>query len=117
MNPPLSILVVDDDDAGRAMLGLSLRQGGYRVKTVSGGGQALKLLHRERFDVLVTDARMSPIDGFELSSRAKNIQPGLRILMMSAVFTDRDAANFPIDGFYPKPVPMERLMSWLASAA
>lgn len=117
MSKPLRLLVVDDDDAGREILGLTLRQAGFHVKAVSGGEEALKLLRRKQFDILVTDARMSPIDGFELSSRAKKLRPRLRILMMSALDTERDTREYPIDQFYAKPVPVDRLLNWLSAVS
>lgn len=111
-----SILVVDDDVSGRNMLGLSMRQAGFKVQTAPGGQEALRMLKERRYDWLITDARMSPMDGFKLSQEAKRIQPDLHVIMMSAMHTEHDAAGYPVDKFFPKPVQVEKLVGWIAMA-
>ena len=114
MGIPATILIVDDDASGRAMLSLSLRQAGYRVLTASGGEEALAALEQEDCDCLITDAKMRPMDGFELTSRAKRLRPELRIAMISAVYSENDIRTRPIDRFFPKPVPVDALLDWIA---
>ena len=108
------ILVVEDDSANRFMLALTLKQSGYRVETAATAAHALDLLKRERFASMITDGRMEPMDGLALSRLAKQIQPDLRIVMVSAVYTDKDIQGFPIDAIFPKPVPSEALIGWLS---
>lgn len=110
-----AILLVDDDFSGRAMLSLSLRQAGFPVQSAASGEQALGLLKERHYDWLITDARMRPMDGFELTKEAKRIQPDLHVIMMSAVYTERDASACPIEKFFAKPVPVEQLLNWLSS--
>ena len=107
------ILVVEDDAANRFMLSLTLKQAGYRVETAATAAHALELLKRERFATMITDGRMEPIDGRELSKQAKRIQPDLRIGMVSAVYNDTDIDDAPIDAIFAKPVPTESLIGWL----
>lgn len=114
---PALVLVVDDDASGRAILALSLRQAGYEVKVASNGEDALHLLAQFQFDWMITDARMHPMTGFELSVRAKALQTHLKILMVSALYTQRDAAGFPVDKFLPKPIPVEQVLDTLGAAA
>lgn len=115
MNAHPAILVVDDDSSGRAMLSLSLRQAGFPVQTAASSEEALGLLKERHYDWLITDARMRPMDGFELSQEAKRIQPDLHVVMISAVHTERDARGYPIEKFFAKPVPVELLVNWLSS--
>lgn len=114
MNTQSSILVVDDDFSGRAMLSLSLRQAGYTVHSAGGGADALRLLKNWRYDWLITDAKMEPIDGFELSQAAKRAQPDLHVIMISAVHAAGDVRGYPIDRFFEKPLPMERLLELIS---
>lgn len=107
------MLVVDDDVAGRMMLALSLRQAGFKVRTAGCGEEALKCLQAQRHDWLLTDGRMEPMDGFELSVRAKRLQPDLKIAMISAMYSARDGRGFPIDRFLAKPLQLESLMACL----
>lgn len=108
------ILVVDDDASGRAMLALSLRQAGFAVDSAAGGPEALALIEGGRpYDCLVTDARMDPMDGFELARRARGLRPGLRIALTSALFGPDDARGAPIDQYFPKPLCVEAVAAWL----
>ena len=117
MGTAYSVLVVDDDVSWRNILGLALRQAGYRVSTAGSAEEALALLQAEVFDCLVTDAKMPSMSGFELAVRAKALRPGLRILMVSALSSKKDAEGFPIDGFLAKPVDCSKLLFWLATSA
>lgn len=114
MAKPMTVLLVDDDKSGRAMLRLSLKQGGYAVLTAADGPEALRLLQETPCEALITDARMKPMDGFELSIKAKAIRPALRIAMMSAVAAAYDISGYPIDRFFTKPVALESVLGWLA---
>ena len=109
-----NVLIVDDDPASRSMLGLSLRQAGCTVRTAGSGEEALLLLAATRYDWLVTDARMLPMTGFELSIRAKGLQGDIRILMVSAAHSAGEAAGCPIEGFFAKPVPVDKILSLIA---
>jgi len=110
----MTVLLVDDDKSGRAMLRLSLKQAGYEMLTAADGPEALRLLQETPCDALITDARMKPMDGFELSAKAKSIRPALRIAMMSAIASEHDISGYPIDKFFAKPVALESLQSWLS---
>ncbi|MBI5630022.1 MAG: response regulator [Elusimicrobia bacterium] len=109
-----SLLVVDDDDSGRNMLALSMRQAGFSVQTAASGEEALRLLQNTHFDWLITDARMSPMDGFKLSQKAKRIQPDLHIVMISALYTERSVNGHPIEKLFTKPVSIEELIGWIS---
>ncbi len=113
MAPPSAILVVDDDSSTRSMLSLSLRRAGYRVLTASSGPEALEVLSKSPCGALITDAQMNPMNGFELSRRAKALQPSLRVAMVSAVYDMADAASLPVEIFFQKPVPLEAVLAWL----
>ena len=58
MNPPASLLLVDDDEMNRDMLGRRLELEGYKVTLAEGGRQALGLLEQQPFDVVLLDVMM-----------------------------------------------------------
>ena len=62
----MRILVVDDEKIKRVTLADDLSGQGHEVVTAADGQQALELLDRELFDVVVTDIKMPKIDGLEL---------------------------------------------------
>ncbi len=68
------ILVVEDDEITRITLARLLQYAGYHVTQASDGGQAVDLLDREPFDVVLTDIVMGEIDGIEVLHTAR-LQP------------------------------------------
>lgn len=108
-----AVLIVDDDASMRTMLSLSLKRAGYPTLSAANGEEALELLAMRPIDCLVTDGRMEPMDGFELSRLAKLIRPDLRIAMVSAVFTTSDTGGSPIDCVFEKPIAVSSLVAWL----
>lgn len=107
------VLVVDDDPSVRMMIALTLSQSGFTASAAAAGGEALAMLSREHFDWMITDGKMQPMDGFELSRQAKQIRPGLRILMISAVYNERDIGSYPIERIFIKPASMDRMLAWM----
>jgi CheY-like chemotaxis protein len=116
MNDRPAVLVVDDDASQRTMLSLSLRRAGYPTLTAADGFEALELIATRPVGFLVTDGRMGAMDGFELSRRAKDLRPGLRIAMHSAYFVETDAAGSPIERVFEKPAPVSGLVEWLRAS-
>jgi CheY-like chemotaxis protein len=115
MNNRPAVLIVDDDASLRAMLSLSLKRAGYPTLSAGSGAEALELLATRPIDCMVTDGRMDPMDGFELSRRAKSLKPELRIAMVSAVYHPADAGTSPIDCMFEKPLAVSSLVAWLQS--
>lgn len=62
-----SLLLIEDDDAIRTALELSLTRQGHRVATAATGEDGLKLLREQRPDLIVLDVMLPGIDGFEVS--------------------------------------------------
>ena len=71
MNPSATILIVDDVPANLAVLHDALEQDGYVVRVATDGRQALSSTQIEPPDLILLDARMPGIDGFETCLRLK----------------------------------------------
>ena len=103
------ILVVDDIEANRELLSRRLRRDGHRVTAAASGRQALKLLSREKFDLVLLDLTMPGINGFQVLGHMKE-DPELNILpvIMVSAFDDTDSVIRCIeagaDDYLPKPV-------------
>jgi PAS domain S-box-containing protein len=84
-----SLLVVEDEDAVRALGRRILTEGGYRVTATSRGAEAVRLLEdpRQEFDLLISDVVMPGMRGIELARRAHELRPELPVLMMSGYTT------------------------------
>lgn len=63
------ILVVDDDEAIRHMVGALLEEEGYQVGLAQNGEEAMRLVRQESFDLVVLDIMMPVMDGWEVASR------------------------------------------------
>lgn len=64
-----SILVVDDDDAIRQMVGTLLLEEGYQVEMAQNGEEAMRQVRQKKFDLVVLDILMPVMDGWEVASR------------------------------------------------
>jgi len=82
--PPMSLLLVDDEDLVRAGTAEMLRELGQQVIEASSGGEALaKLKDGAEVDVLLTDYMMPVMDGAELAKRARSLRPELPVLVIT----------------------------------
>ena len=110
--PRARLLVVDDEATARRALATLLTDEGYEVELASSGEEALEKLSKAPPDVLLTDVRMSGIDGVELLTRARVLDPGLAVVVMTAFGTVRDAVRAMRAGaehYVTKPIDFDEL--------
>jgi CheY-like chemotaxis protein len=91
--PTANILVAEDNPAVREFIVRSLSSAGYAVTGAVDGQQALDVLTREKFHVLVTDIVMPNVDGIALAMKAIRLFPDLRIVMISGYAQERMRAH------------------------
>jgi putative two-component system response regulator len=82
---PLPLLIVDDDAAVLRSLSTLLTSIGYTVETAQSGHAALAMLERGKFGAMLCDVRMPQLSGLEVIPSARDIDPELAIIMVSAV--------------------------------
>jgi sigma-B regulation protein RsbU (phosphoserine phosphatase) len=90
-----AVLVVDDDESSREMLARRLRRSGYTVSAIANGVQALALVRRQKFDLVLLDMIMPGLDGFQVLAKFK-AEPALReipIIMLSALDEENGIAR------------------------
>jgi putative two-component system response regulator len=86
------VLAVDDMETNLKLLSYVLKSPEYRIVEASSGEQALEILHRESFDVVLLDVMMSGIDGFETCRRIRD-ELGMKLLpviMLTSLDTPDD---------------------------
>jgi CheY-like chemotaxis protein len=85
-----TVLIVEDEEAVRALAARSLAKAGYTVLEASNGSEALTILARrgEEIELLVTDVVMPGLGGQELAQRVWESSPGLPVLFMSGYSPD-----------------------------
>ena len=77
------ILLAEDDDSLRGFLMNALKKAGHSVKDCGDGEEALSLLEREVFDLLLTDIVMPGLDGIELARRGAELDPAMKIVFIT----------------------------------
>jgi DNA-binding NtrC family response regulator len=85
------ILVVDDEESMCQFLSIMLRKEGHEVRTAGSGKEALALLADEAFDVVITDIRMGGVDGLDVLSGAKEADPSLPVIILTAYASQETA--------------------------
>ncbi|HJU92724.1 MAG TPA: response regulator [Pyrinomonadaceae bacterium] len=108
------VLLVEDDPALRRYLEIVLQRAGYEVFTAGDGLEAMKFLLSVGVDVVVTDALMPNLDGYELCRfvRSSEHLSHLPIILLSALDpkNSTDEAE-QVDAFLAKPVSPEDLLN------
>jgi len=77
------LLLVDDEEGIRKVLGISLTDLGYQVFTAENGEEALKIFRRENPPIVLTDIKMPVMDGIELLRKIKDENPDTEVIMIS----------------------------------
>ena len=77
------ILLVDDEEGIRKVLGISLEDLGYQVAFASDGIQALKLYREHQPPIVITDIKMPAMDGIDLLKNIKAENPDTEVIMLT----------------------------------
>lgn len=115
--PP--ILLVEDRDSLRAVLKETLEHNDYQVTEAADGKAALKALKEGRFLAVVTDLKLPGADGHQVLAAARDADPDLPVLLMTAYGTVEDAVQAMKAGafdFLAKPVDPDHLLLLLRRA-
>lgn len=109
---PARLLLVDDDPGLLKLLGMRLVSEGYSVVTAESGPEALRVLGREKVDLVISDLRMDEMDGLQLFSEIQKGQPGMPVIILTAHGSIPDAVVATQQGvfsFLTKPVDKDAL--------
>ncbi len=113
------ILVVDDERSMREFLEIMLQKEGYVVHCAASGTEALKILKEQRFDLVITDIRMKPVDGLEVLRECKQLSPSTVVIMISAYASTETAVAAMREGAYdylPKPFKIDEMRRVIQNA-
>jgi DNA-binding NtrC family response regulator len=109
--PP--VLIVDDEKNMRLSLQTVLADEGYTAKAVESAEQALALLEREKFLLLISDAHLTGMSGYDLLAQVRRKWPDLPVLMITAYATPKLAVEAIKAGaidYLAKPFEPEELL-------
>jgi putative nucleotidyltransferase with HDIG domain len=116
---PAKILVVDDEEQIAQLLAGILRGDGHEAVYVTDGEAALDRLRQGGFDLLMTDLRMPRMDGMRLIRQAKEVDPDVDALVMTAyASTDTavSALRHGVADYLSKPFGLEQVRDAITKA-
>lgn len=115
--PNMRILIVDDNALNRELVCFILKDLGIFFKPVSGGPEALELLRRENFDVVLMDLQMPGMDGKETTRRIRNelrlSVPVIALTAFSQASEKQKCLDAGMDAYLCKPVREKELFETL----
>ena len=111
-----NVLAVDDIPVNLLLVPKMLSRFNFRIRTASGGQQALDAVAAEKPDLILLDLMMPGIDGFEVIRRlrADPATADIRIVILSALNSNEDVVkgfNLGANDFIMKPIIMEKLLN------
>ncbi len=116
---PARVLVVDDEAPVRSMIGATLQRQGYDVQLAVSGSQAVEMLVKGPYDLVLTDIVMQDGNGIALLERIHADQPQLPVVMVSAIHDISVAIDSMRRGAYDyllKPFEREHLVATVQRA-
>jgi len=117
--PRRKVLVVDDEKNQREIYTLILEADGYEVTTAQSGEHALKLARDTDFDLVLTDYKMTGMDGLTLLGELLKLDPSLIVVMMTAhgsVDSVKEALRGGAFDYLEKPIDRSQLLKIVESA-
>jgi DNA-binding response OmpR family regulator len=119
-NHPLRVLVVDDEDAIRAVVAMLLEELGYDVAQVGDPIAATRELEHREVDVVVSDVGLPHMSGFDFAALLKRSRPEVAVVLMTALPTPHDAIRAHRLGtaaYLAKPLDIDALLAAVRSAS
>jgi DNA-binding NtrC family response regulator len=114
-----SILVVDDEKNQREILETILSGEGYDVTTASSGEAAMKFVEARRFDLVLTDLKMTGMSGLDLLKELTNYDKSIIVILLTAhgsVDSAVDALRLGAFDYLQKPYDKEKLLETVSRA-
>ncbi len=108
-----AILIVDDEPGVRTSLSGILGDEGYHVDAVESGEAGLQALDKGRYDLLLLDVWLPTIDGLEVLSRVRTLDPDLPVVVISghgSIETAVKAVRMGAQDFVEKPLSLEKTL-------
>ncbi len=116
----IKVLVIDDEKITLKNLEHVLKKEGYDVTGTDSGVEALKLIEKQEFDIVLTDIKMEKVDGFEILRKCKALYPDTEVIMITGYATVENAVTAMKQGaFYyiAKPFKLDIIRKIILEAS
>src|SRR3989441_3597249 len=114
-----SILVVDDEKSQREILEMILSGEGYDVTTASSGEAAMRFAKEHRFDLVLTDLKMTGMDGIELLQHLLALDSAIIVILLTAhgtIESAKEALRRGAFDYLQKPYDKQALLATINRA-
>lgn len=114
------ILVADDEEDIRLIIKFALEDKGYKVITAADGAEAVAVADKEKIDLIILDAAMPKMDGYEACKKLKKDvkTKDIPVIFLTAIDLQKDKLKSQRVGavkFISKPFEIEALIEEIAS--
>lgn len=116
MSTKIKVLLLDDEPIVVERVKASLEMSGYQVDSFTSSKDVINILKNVKYDVLITDLKMSSPDGIEVLKIAKQLQPEIKVIIITGFATNQTAEFAKKMGaveFIAKPFKLSQLKETL----
>jgi len=114
------ILLVDDEESVLRTIGMLFRSEGHEVVPIREGQKVIDMIRsNEKFDILLADIRMEPVDGMQVIKIAHELRPEMPIVVISAYCSEktvRQAISLGCSAYVKKPFKTEEVLEAVRKA-
>ena len=110
----VKVLYIDDEEEALSAMKIGLEDRGYEVTTALSGEDALGTLKKQTPDVIITDLRMTPMNGFELFQQVKKnpkfkATPFFFLTAVDDFLAQKYGQTLGVDAYITKPVDLDSI--------
>ena len=119
MTPTGRLLLVDDERVALRNLEHVLKKEGHTVTATTSGANALGLLEKQLFDVVLTDLKMEKVDGMQVLRRSRELAPDAEVIMITGYATLDSAVEAMKEGafhYIAKPYRLDEVRQVVVEA-
>ena len=113
------ILIVDDEAIVRESIRDWLKNAGYEVSVAESGEEALKLIQKQNFGVMILDLRLPGINGIDVLKKAKALNKSIKSIVITAyptMLTQEEATKLGAIDYLVKPIFPDKLEELIRDA-